>query len=65
MSASGLAQPTHLIGYDRKEGVQHLIYPAQDQPEQAKALFAELVRPVCRRDESPLSLFPAHRLGGD
>ncbi|MCV5976423.1 hypothetical protein OFO29_29145, partial [Escherichia coli] len=27
MSASGYAKKTHLIGYDRKEGALHLIYP--------------------------------------
>ncbi|KYN87358.1 exonuclease V subunit gamma [Vibrio cidicii] len=58
MSASGLAQPTHLIGYDRKEGVQHLIYPAQDQPEQAKALLAELVRLFVEGMNRPLAYFP-------
>ncbi len=44
MSASGQARKTHVIGYDRKEGAVHLVYPAMADAAQAKQLLAELVR---------------------
>lgn len=57
MSASGLAQPTHLIGYDRK-GRAASYLPALTQPEQAKALLAELVRLFVEGMNRPLAYFP-------
>ena len=44
MSASGYAKKTHLIGYDRKEGALHLIYPEIADAQYAKQLLTELVR---------------------
>ncbi len=44
MSAMGIQKRTHLIGYDRKEGVTHWIYPPLEGSQQAKETLIELVR---------------------
>ena len=58
MSASGQARKTHVIGYDRKEGAVHLVYPAMADAAQAKQLLAELVRLFFEGMTKPLPYFP-------
>ncbi|WP_407832409.1 exodeoxyribonuclease V subunit gamma [Vibrio rotiferianus] len=58
MSASGHARKTHVIGYDRKEGAVHLVYPAMADAAQAKQLLAELVRLFFEGMTKPLPYFP-------
>lgn len=58
LAAMGESQPTHLMGYDRKEGVQHFIYPPMPDTEQAKALLAELVGLFYQGMTAPLAYFP-------
>ncbi len=58
MSAMGVAKRTHMLGYDRKEGVVHLIYPAIDDQQMAKTLLGELVRLFYQGMTQPLAYFP-------
>ncbi|WP_434996945.1 exodeoxyribonuclease V subunit gamma [Vibrio scophthalmi] len=58
MSAMGVAKRTHMIGYDRKEGVVHLIYPPIEDGDYAKNLLAELVRLFYQGMTKPLVYFP-------
>ena len=58
MSAMGVAKRTHMIGYDRKEGVVHLIYPPIEGGDYAKNLLAELVRLFYQGMTQPLAYFP-------
>ncbi|KOO10302.1 exonuclease V subunit gamma, partial [Vibrio xuii] len=58
MCAMGHAKRTHMIGYDRKEGVVHLVYPPTDDASQAKALLSELVRLFYQGMTEPLAYFP-------
>lgn len=58
MSASGYPRKTHVIGYDRKEGAVHLVYPAMADAAQAKQLLAELVRLFFEGMTKPLPYFP-------
>ncbi len=58
MSASGQPRKTHVIGYDRKEGAVHLVYPAMADAAQAKQLLAELVRLFFEGMTKPLPYFP-------
>lgn len=57
LAAMGSQAATHLIGYDRKQGVQHWRYPAINQ-QQAQALLAELVRLFYQGMNEPLAYFP-------
>ncbi|MCU8394357.1 exodeoxyribonuclease V subunit gamma [Vibrio vulnificus] len=58
MSAMGVAKVTHLIGYDKKEGVVHLKYPAMAHTGQAKSLLNELIRLYIEGMTQPLAYFP-------
>lgn len=58
MSAMGVAKVTHLIGYDKKEGVVHLKYPAMADAGQAKSLLNELIRLYIEGMTQPLAYFP-------
>ncbi|WP_194437944.1 exodeoxyribonuclease V subunit gamma [Vibrio fluminensis] len=58
MSAMGVAKRTHMLGYDRKEGVVHLVYPALDDALQAKSMLSELVRLFYQGMTKPLAYFP-------
>ena len=58
MSAMGHAKRTHMIGYDRKEGVVHLVYPVFEDVQQAKSLLAELVGLFYQGMTEPLCYFP-------
>ncbi|MGD8171067.1 exodeoxyribonuclease V subunit gamma [Vibrio sp. TRT 21S02] len=58
MSAMGHSKSTHLIGYDRKEGAQHLIYPPLPDADYAKQLLTELVRLFYQGMTHPLPYFP-------
>lgn len=61
MSASGHAKKTHIIGYDRKEGALHLIYPDIADAQYAKQLLTELVRLFFEGMTKPLPYFPKRR----
>ncbi|MDE1514849.1 exodeoxyribonuclease V subunit gamma [Vibrio sp. dsl-7] len=58
LAASEQAVTTHLIGYQRKEGVQHQILPPLNDAQQAKALLSELVALFCQGMDQPLAYFP-------
>ncbi|RJX74320.1 exodeoxyribonuclease V subunit gamma [Vibrio sinensis] len=58
MSAMGHAKPTHLIGYDRKEGVVHLVYPPLADAAHAQSLLAELIGLFYQGMTAPLAYFP-------
>lgn len=58
MSAMGHGKRTHMIGYDRKEGVVHLVYPPIDDAQSAKSLLSELVRLFYQGMTEPLAYFP-------
>ncbi|HAS62353.1 MAG TPA: exonuclease V subunit gamma, partial [Vibrio sp.] len=58
MSAMGVAKRTHMLGYDRKEGVIHLIYPAIEDRQFAQSLLSELVRLFYQGMTKPLAYFP-------
>lgn len=58
MSAMGHAKRTHMIGYDRKEGVVHLVYPAMEDAQQAKSLLTELIGLFYQGMTDPLCYFP-------
>ncbi|GEM74017.1 exodeoxyribonuclease V subunit gamma [Vibrio sagamiensis] len=58
MSAAGYALKTHMVGYDRKEGVVHLIYPAMADAQQAKNYLKELIRLFFEGMTQPLPYFP-------
>jgi exodeoxyribonuclease V gamma subunit len=47
-----------MIGYDRKDGVVHLIYPEMTDPTQAKSLLAELILLYYQGMTQPLPYFP-------
>ncbi|EGQ9834595.1 exodeoxyribonuclease V subunit gamma [Vibrio cholerae] len=58
LAASGKAVTTHLIGYERKEGVQHQMLPPLNDAQQAKTLLSELVALFCQGMNQPLAYFP-------
>ncbi|MCK6262537.1 exodeoxyribonuclease V subunit gamma [Vibrio sp. ZSDE26] len=58
LSVSGYSKPTHIVGYDRKEGVVHEIYPPIDDSHYARDLLNELVRLYYQGMTSPLCYFP-------
>ncbi|USD40562.1 exodeoxyribonuclease V subunit gamma [Vibrio sp. SCSIO 43135] len=64
MSAMGISKRTHMIGYDRKEGVVHLIYPEIADASYAHSLLAELVRLFYQGMTEPLCYFPKTALAG-
>ncbi len=64
MSASGHLKTTHILGYDRKEGVVHLIYPPLESSDYAKGLLSELVRLFYQGMNEPLAYFPRTALAG-
>ncbi|KGY12504.1 exonuclease V subunit gamma [Vibrio tubiashii] len=58
MSAMGVSKRTHIIGYDRKEGVVHLIYPEITDSAYAHSLLSELIRLFYQGMTQPLCYFP-------
>ncbi|NOI81273.1 exodeoxyribonuclease V subunit gamma [Vibrio tubiashii] len=64
MSAMGISKRTHMIGYDRKEGVVHLIYPEIADASYAHSLLSELVRLFYQGMTEPLCYFPRTALAG-
>lgn len=58
LAAMGINKPTHVIGYDRKQGVQHWVYPPIADADHAKALLTELVRLFYQGMTEPLAYFP-------
>lgn len=58
MSAMGIAKRTHMLGYDRKEGVVHLIYPPMEDRQQAQSLLSELVGLFYQGMTKPLAYIP-------
>ncbi|NAW55972.1 MULTISPECIES: exodeoxyribonuclease V subunit gamma [unclassified Vibrio] len=63
LAAMGHSKSTHVIGYDRKEGAVHFMYPPLDGAE-AKSLLAELVRLYYQGMTAPLAYFPQTALAG-
>ncbi|MFM2589077.1 exodeoxyribonuclease V subunit gamma [Vibrio sp. TBV020] len=58
MSAMGQSKRTHMIGYDKKEGVVHLAYPPISDASYATSLLSELVRLFYQGMTEPLAYFP-------
>ncbi|WP_068712264.1 exodeoxyribonuclease V subunit gamma [Vibrio tritonius] len=58
MSLAGYSKSTHVIGYDRKEGVVHQILPPMASKEEAIAMLNELVRLFYQGLTEPLAYFP-------
>ncbi|MDK9740180.1 exodeoxyribonuclease V subunit gamma [Vibrio sp. D404a] len=63
-SAMGKAQSTHIIGYDKKEGVVHLTLQPINDIAQAKQTLGELVRLFYQGMTTPLPYFPKTALAG-
>ncbi|MDR9830199.1 exodeoxyribonuclease V subunit gamma [Vibrio sp. FNV 38] len=57
LCAMGHSKPTHLIGYDRREGVVHWVIPALPEA-QCHSLLNELVRLFSEGINKPLAYFP-------
>lgn len=57
-AAMGIVSKTHLVGYDRKEGVVHQILPPVESSELAKQLLDELIRLFYQGMTSPIAYFP-------
>ncbi|NOH24286.1 exodeoxyribonuclease V subunit gamma [Vibrio europaeus] len=64
MSAMGISKRTHMIGYDRKEGVVHIVYPEIADSNYAHGLLSELVRLFYQGMTEPLCYFPRTALAG-
>lgn len=60
----GHGKTTHIIGYDRKEGVVHQTLQPIGDAQQAKSLLAELVRLFYQGMTAPLPYFPKTALAG-
>ena len=60
----GHGKTTHIIGYDRKEGVVHQTLQPIGDALQAKSLLAELVRLFYQGMTAPLPYFPKTALAG-
>ncbi|MCG9683399.1 exodeoxyribonuclease V subunit gamma [Vibrio sp. Isolate23] len=58
MNAMGHYQCSHMVGYDRKEGVVHLTYPALENAAVAQSTLGELVRLFYQGMTTPLAYFP-------
>lgn len=63
VAVMGESCPTHLIGYERKSGVQHLYYPAM-AAQQAQAYLDEFIRLYVEGMNHPLAYFPQVALAG-
>ncbi|MBW3698000.1 exodeoxyribonuclease V subunit gamma [Vibrio sp. T187] len=63
-AAMGERKSTHIIGYDRKEGVVHLVYSPLDNAQQAEQLLNEIVRLFYQGMTAPLPYFPRTALAG-
>ncbi|MFS1483958.1 MULTISPECIES: exodeoxyribonuclease V subunit gamma [Vibrio] len=60
----GHGKTTHIIGYDRKEGVVHQTLQPIGDAQQAKSLLAELIRLFYQGMTAPLPYFPKTALAG-
>ncbi|MEZ8193473.1 exodeoxyribonuclease V subunit gamma [Vibrio cortegadensis] len=63
-AAMGHSKTTHLIGYDRKEGVVHMMYPPMNDRSEALDILNELVRLFYQGMTEPLPYFPKTALAG-
>ncbi|MEI8631125.1 hypothetical protein P4S72_01290 [Vibrio sp. PP-XX7] len=64
MAVMGASCPTHLIGYDRKAGVKHLIFDEIDNVTQATDWLDELLCLYMDGMNEPLPYFPGTALAG-
>jgi exodeoxyribonuclease V gamma subunit len=58
LAIHGHAKPTHIVGYDRKDGVVHEIYPPIADADYALDLLNELIRLYYQGMTEPLCYFP-------
>ncbi|MFW7523775.1 exodeoxyribonuclease V subunit gamma [Vibrio ostreicida] len=58
IAAMGYVKPTHVVGYDRKQGVVHLSFPAMNDAKLAHSSLSELVGFFYHGMTSPLPYFP-------
>jgi exodeoxyribonuclease V gamma subunit len=56
--------PTHVIGYERKQGATHLIYQPIADTNKAKAMLIELLEWYCKGVNEPLAYFPKTAFAG-
>jgi exodeoxyribonuclease V gamma subunit len=64
MAVTAESCPTHLIGYDRKQGATQLIYAPISDISQAKAWLSELVEWYYKGITEPFAYFPKTALAG-
>ncbi|NLS13105.1 exodeoxyribonuclease V subunit gamma [Vibrio sp. SM6] len=62
MNAAGFASPTHMIGYDRKKGVVHWVYPPLASATEARSELEQLVALFYQGMDAPLAYFPSTAL---
>ena len=62
MNAMGHNQCTHMVGYDRKQGIVHLTFPAIIDASSAKSNLGELIRLYYQGMTTPLAYFPSTAL---
>ncbi|PWI35207.1 exodeoxyribonuclease V subunit gamma [Vibrio albus] len=63
LAVSGYNQRTHLVGYDKKEGVEHRVFPLIDTSS-AETILTDLIRTYYGGLNSPLVFFPRSLMAG-
>jgi exodeoxyribonuclease V gamma subunit len=64
VAVMGQSSPTHLIGYERKNGVRHFVFAPIEDVLQAKIWLEELIQLYIQGMNAPLPYFPATALAG-
>ncbi|WP_428772283.1 exodeoxyribonuclease V subunit gamma [Vibrio sp.] len=64
MAAAGQSCPTHMVGYDKKEGVVHKVYSPLASPELARQLLQPVQELYFQGLNQPLCYFPQTCLAG-
>ncbi len=64
LAANGHSSRTHLIGYDKKDGVQHWVIAPIDSAERAKQALIQMIRLYYQGMNQPLAYFPKTALAG-
>ncbi|PMH41161.1 exodeoxyribonuclease V subunit gamma [Vibrio sp. 10N.286.49.B3] len=64
LAVMGQGKITHMVGYDKKEGVQHIIYPVIEDVDLAKQQLSDLATLFYQGMSQPLAYFPKTALAG-
>ncbi|CAM3513148.1 RecBCD enzyme subunit RecC [Vibrio aerogenes CECT 7868] len=64
MAAMGCSCPTHLIGYEKKAGIRHLVFDEMNDAAEAMSLIDELLALYLKGMNQPLPYFPKTVLAG-